>query len=168
MWGEDGVWSSKPEVARPDILVLQIGLHTCTHAFSPDAVNETMILQHETQIPILFDAVKTAVNRPRGDSKPQTTVIISTAGRLLTKDPRSDHCTWRFNRIAAHEAHKHGFTVFEREELEHRFLFKSEHAPAELVSVQPDVHLDIPGPQIIATALLNMISCLALNGTRLK
>ena len=41
-----------------------------------------------------------------------------------------DHCTWRFNRRMAIEAHKFGFAVFEREEVERRLLFKSDaHFP---------------------------------------
>jgi hypothetical protein len=166
VFGPEGVWSATPETARPDVLVLQIGLHTCVHAFTEKAINETMIHQHEAQIPVLMDAVKAAVERPRTDGKQPTTVIVSTAGRQMTSDPRSDHCTWKLNRIVAHEAHKRGFPVFEREELEHRLLFKSEHAPPVNLNVKPDVHLDIPGPQIVATTLLNFISCLALNGSQ--
>ncbi len=71
-------------------------------------------------------------------------------------DPRANRCQWRLNRIAAHHAHLNGFPVFEREEIEHRLLFKSEFSPYHK-PVNPHIHLDIPGPQIVSTALLAMV-----------
>ncbi len=166
LFGESGVWSIQPETRRPDVLVLQMGLHTCIHAHSQATdVDTTLIQKHESQVKVLLAAVQGAVNRTRSDGKPKTTVIVSTSGRQLSGDPRSDRCVWRFNRIVAHEAHKQSFIVFEREEIEHRLLFKSEFSITENVVVKPDMHLEVPAPQILATSLLHMISCLELNGT---
>lgn len=61
------------------------------------------------------------------------------------------------NRIAAHQAHLNGFPVLEREEIEHRLLFKSEFTPYHK-NINTHIHLDIPGPQIVSTALLAMVN----------
>ena len=94
----------------------------------------------------------------------QTTVIIITGGRLGNPDPQLDRCAWTFNRQAAYVAHQHGFIVFEREEIERRLLFKSEYNE-EHRTIKPDLHLANPAPQIVATSLLGMVSCLAKNVT---
>ena len=79
------------------------------------------------------------------------------AGSYLTAD-----CIWRFNRMVAQEAHKQGFVVFEREEIERRLLFKSEHYdPTKVLKFA--LHLENPAPNIIATSLLTLISCLRKN-----
>ena len=70
-----------------------------------------------------------------------------------------DTCSWRFNRFLAHGAHTEGFTVFEREELEHRILSKSEFFKSE-GTVVPSQILEKPAPQIVGSALLTLISCL--------
>ena len=73
-----------------------------------------------------------------------------------------NECSWRFNRILTHEAHKQGFAVLEREEIERRLLFKAEHyIPTR--NMKPNLHLETPAPNIIATALLTLISCLKKN-----
>lgn len=78
-------------------------------------------------------------------------------------DPRIDACSWRFNRLLAKAAHTQGFVVLEREEIERRLQFKSEHNPV-FKSMKPGLHLENPSPQIIATSLLSLISCLRRGG----
>ena len=64
-----------------------------------------------------------------GSEGSKTTVVIQTAGRIGNSDPHADACSWRFNRILAYEAHRRGFVVLEREELERRLQYKSEYHP---------------------------------------
>eukprot|EP01035_Chromulina_nebulosa_P024247 gene24247-31520_t len=157
VFGESGVWGTNVSQPRPDVLVLQMPLHTCVHGLDPHREghhNASMIQRHEEDTAVLMRAVKAAVDRP-----PKTTmVIVMTGGRNFIKgnDPRVNRCQWRLNRIAAHHAHLNGFPVFEREEIEHRLLFKSEFSPYNK-PVTPHIHLDIPGPQIVSTALLAMV-----------
>lgn len=158
---ETGKWSTDKNVRRPDILTFEVGLHTCVHSCHP-TLNETTIKRHEEDIPLLMKAVKTAVDRHPTQSGLPTIVIVSTAGRAGNPEPKINQCAWRYNRILAHEAHKHGFVVLEREEIERRLLFKSEHYP-ESSSIWPKLHLDPPSPQIIGTSLLALISCLRKN-----
>ena len=83
-------------------------------------------------------------------------------GRTGNDEYLQDECIWRFNRILTHEAHKQGFAVLEREEIERRLLFKAEHyIPTR--NMKPNLHLETPAPNIIATALLTLISCLKKN-----
>jgi hypothetical protein len=122
-----------------------------------------MVKQHEDDIPTLMRAIRTAIDRPTNSPFGKTKVIVSTAGRTGHPDIGVQKCSMRFNRIVAREAHAQGFAVLEREEIEHRFLFKSEVYP-NYRTTKPGLHLDSPGPQIVATSLLEMISCLRANG----
>lgn len=167
LFGETGLWqrqnisTKEPLPRHPDVLVIQTGLHTCNHAWSQTAINQTMIDTHERDLKTLMQAVRAAVDR----SKQPTTVIIQTAGRMGNSDDRGDHCTWRFNRVAAHEAHLQGFVVYEREEIERRLLFKSEYY-AGFRSIKPNLHIEAPSPQIVGTGLLALVACLRRNGTQ--
>jgi hypothetical protein len=162
------------ELRRPDILVIEVGLHTCFHAWDNNAktINDEYVVKHENDLPVLFNSIKKAISRPNRDNTTykgiggtkngETLVIISSAGRIGTGAVALDQCSWRFNRQLSIEAHKAGFPVFEREEIERRLLFKSDshmksHTPKY---IKPGMHLDAPGPQIIATSLLSLISCL--------
>jgi hypothetical protein len=88
----------------------------------------------------------------------RTIVIISTVG-LTYFIPRVDDCISRFNRIVTDEAHRRGFPVFERAEIERRLMFKSHWNPKP--ALVNDVHLVQPGPAISSTSLLAMITCLS-------
>lgn len=142
-------------------------------------VDQTTIAHHEKQIKTFLMAVKAAVTRTEkqyfnSSQAVTTTVIISTTSRSLVGNAKADRCIWKLNRIAAKEAHQLGFNVFEREEIEHRLLFKSEHivslhnsGAGANVSVVPkiitplyDAIFTAPAPQIVATSLLEMIGCL--------
>lgn len=111
-----------------------MGLHTCFHSWNHDheKINGTMIHNHQQDLRLLMEAIHRAVGRPAvaaADATLRTTVILQTAGRIGNSDPLADYCSWRFNRILAYEAHRMGFVVLEREELERRLQFKSEYHP---------------------------------------
>jgi len=156
------------ELRRPDIFVFEVGLHTCFHAWdnTHKVLNEAYILKHEADLPKLFRAITAAITRPTADNSTypgtETLVIVSTAGRIGNEDSGLDHCSWRWNRQLAIEAHKAGFPVFEREEIERRLLFKSDvhMASHQGKYIKPGMHLAAPSPQIVATSLMAMISCL--------
>lgn len=164
VYNETGKWSNDPNVRRPDILTFEVGLHTCVHSVTANSVNHTTIKRHEEDIPKLMQAVRTAVDRQQTSDGVPTMVIVSTAGRAGGPDVRYDRCSWRYSRILAHEAHKQGFVVLEREEIERRLMFKSEHYD-NTRSISLKLHLEAPSPQIVGTALLALISCLRKNVT---
>lgn len=154
---------------RPDIFVNQMALHVCFHAYNPQyrTINETYVQYHESTLPTVMGAIRDAIERPLPDGTPipkdqQTKVIIATSGRIGNPDLNLDNCIWKFNRQLTMEAHAAGFPVFDREEIERRLLRKSDaflgrHSGG---TIKPNMHLPAPGPQIVATALLAMISCL--------
>lgn len=165
LFGVNGRWraNNTEDDPHPDILVIQVGLHTCVHSWSPDSQNLTMIATHERDLVTLMANVREAVDRTPAHM-PRTTVIIQTAGRMGNSDARGDHCTWRFNRLAAHEGHKQGFVVLEREEIERRLQYKSEYN-VNFRYIKPNLHIENPAPNIVGTALLALVACLARNGT---
>jgi len=165
LFGTSGRWSNDTAERRPDILTFEVGLHTCFHAHLGDGkpLNQTLIEKHEKDLPKLMTGIREAIERPNARGT-KTQVILVTGGRIGNPDHALDQCSWRFNRVAAREAHAQGFSVFEREEIERRLLFKSEHYVAHR-TMKPQLHLENPAPQIIATALLGLISCLRKNET---
>jgi hypothetical protein len=164
VYNNTGRWLLDKSDRRPDILTFEVGLHTCVHAVENGVANMTTIKRHEADIPKLMKAVKNAIQRHPTVSGGETMVIVSTAGRSYNREDEKDKCSWHYNRVLAHEAHKHGFVVLEREEIERRLLYKSEHY-VEVRTMKPILHLENPAPNIIATTLLNLISCLRKNGT---
>ena len=97
-------------------------------------------------------------------------VIFITSGRLFRTGNSLNmlddlfNCTSFFNKKIIKRAKENGYAIFDREELERRFLYKSEHESIFKV-VEPAIHLPTPVPQIIATALLSFITCLTTNTT---
>lgn len=172
LFGPEGLWpassttdSSVTVPAHPDIFVIQAGHSTCLHSNDPDKaktelhLDDATVQQHTQDVHKLFQALHSAVTRPHMRTK----VIVSTTPRVLTGNPKADRCVYKLNRIIAREAHRSGFVVLEREEMEHRIMFKSE-ASEDLKEV-----IDIAEPptnHIIATSLLSLISCLEKNGTQ--
>ncbi len=172
LFGPEGLWpvvsaadSSAPVAAHPDIFVIQAGHSTCLHSNQPDRaktelhLDDATIQQHAQDVPKLFQAIHAAVTRPNV----HTTVIVSTAPRVMTGNHKADRCVYRMNRIIAREAHRHRFVVLEREEMEHRIMFKSE-ASEDLKDVMEIA--EPPTNHIVATSLLSLISCLQKNGTQ--
>lgn len=138
-------------------------------------VNETMINSHASLVSFLMNDIKEAVTSgiyvsPKRDSLFQrvanvTLVLVTTTG--MTYIPRVDICINQFNRIILDEAHKHGFPVLDRAEIERRLLRRSLGHPRPVL--KNSVHLEKPAPAITSTALLNMISCLIkTNATKSK
>ena len=175
VFGEKGIWHADPVAAgpdagrQPDVLTLQTGMHTCWHA-DPSGiyskklqqVNETMIDAHYKQLQKLYSSTRNAVNRRAVNGTTATMVIVLTSGFSGKKVGSSsiDDCIQRFNRRAAELAHQYGFAVLERGEIERRIMYKSEFAQAGKELLMSDMHLDMPVQAIIATSLLNMITCL--------
>jgi hypothetical protein len=164
LFGADGLWKlNSTAKSFPDYLVVHVGLHTCVHSWTPQSTNYNMIKRHEKEIALMVDKITDAINRtPNHLTK--TTVIFQLPGRGGGSNPRQDHCSREFNRILAKEAHRGGYTVIEREELERRMLFKSEFL-GDFRVLKPNLHLESPAPNIIATSLLGLIGCLIRNGT---
>jgi hypothetical protein len=160
LFGEGGKWSNDTTIRAPDILTFEVGLHTCVHGYD----NATTVKRHEDEVPLLMTAVHGAIQRHKTIYGKQTMVIVSTGGRGEYGNVKMSECSWRFNRILAHEAHKRGFVVLEREEIERRLLFRSEHYVTTR-SIKPVLHLENPASNIIATSLLVLISCLRKNET---
>jgi len=176
VFGDKGPWHSNPIAAgpdagrQPDVLTLQTGLHTCWHA-DPDgqyskhlkAVNQTLIHAHIQQLETLYSAVRKAVDRRAVNGTAATQVIVVTSGASgkVVGTTRIDECILHFNRKAAALAHKHGFAVLERGEIERRFMFKNLYVDEGEELLKSDMHLEMPVQVIVASTLLNMISCLS-------
>lgn len=122
-----------------------------------------MLHKHTYDIAVMMAAVHAAVDRVPSHM-PRTNVIIQLPGRAGNTDNRGDACSRSFNRILAFQAHRHGFVVLEREEIERRLLIKSEYY-GDHRTMKPNLHLENPGPNIVGTSLLGLISCLERNGS---
>lgn len=173
LFGETGPWNKKSAERRPDILTVQMGMHTCWHAhtrnshahglqdFSPSNVNHSTIERHVAGIPLLMDAIRHAVDRP-GVNRTKLVVLVTSGGSGITNASLVDDCILRVNRAVSIEAHKRGFAVLERGEIERRLMFKS------LQSNEPfivhEMHLAQPAQNIVATCLLKMFRCLESSG----
>ena len=149
---------------HPDVLVIEMGHAVCTHPTDPAAEPNLDKDKLVEQLKSLFDGVSAAIGRPAGAAEPaqRTTVIVSTAPRIAGANHATDTCVYRANRILAREAHRHGFVVLEREEMEHRLMFK-QGASDDLKELIP--MSEPPTHHIVATSLLSLIGCLARNGT---
>ena len=155
-------------------MLIQTGLHTCFHAFttSKNYINNSMIIQHQNDIPQLMKLIKTAIQRPYINNtfdlrRAEPLIIFMTTGRTGIYDSKADECITKFNRILVKEAHLHGFVVLEREEIEKRLMFKSEHY-YQTASTKLKLHLDKPSAEIIGTSLLALVSCIKRNSTDIK
>ena len=128
--------------------------------------NETLINSHASLVSVLMRDIKEAItnNIVNVSSKHDNTtkrkanitqVLVTTTG--MTFIPRVDICINQFNRIILDEAHKQGFPVLDKAEIERRLVSRSLGHPKP--AIKNSVHLDKPGPAIISTALLHIISC---------
>ena len=133
-----------------------------------------MIKKNLDDFEILMRNVRDAINRrhqhdkEKGKPKPVTRVVVVTSGATYTDkegSERMEHCILRMNRAAARTAHKYGFAVLERGEIERRFMYKSLGTANPLLA--PEMHLAQPVQNIIATCLLNMLTCLSTNATKM-
>ena len=141
-------------------MTVQFGLHTCYHAnnvkseYDYSVVNDSLVNTHIDSIKNLMTAIRTAIDRP--SIKRTKAVVIVTSGAMGVTN--MDECILRVNRVAADEAHKHGFAVLERGEIERRLMYKSRGSASPFMKT--DMHLDQPAQSVISTCLLKLITCL--------
>ncbi len=175
-WSDKGPWVSGfagEGVRRPDLLTVQLGLHTCWHAIPEgfysrhlNATNTTMIQQHVDGIWKLMSSMRKALDKPSmvsndgGAVRNSTTVIVLTSGAsgLGVEGLRTDACIQKVNRAANDAAHAYGFAVLDRGEIERRLMYKSNYASTPLIP--EEMHLIQPAQNIIATLLMHLYSCL--------
>lgn len=174
------------EERRPDLFTVQFGLHTCTHA-NPEGPhshhlhtpNHTMMAQHLTQIEPLVASIRKAIDFPvaveednnsssSSTTQPKNTkkrnkthVIFLTSGMSGqgSKGILTDACIQTMNSKLSEVAHRYGFAVLERGEIERRLMFRSSFSANPLLPIG-DSHLIQPAQNIIATSLLHLYSCL--------
>ncbi|KAJ1411413.1 hypothetical protein B484DRAFT_455620 [Ochromonadaceae sp. CCMP2298] len=177
MWlfGEQGPWVGGFEgegKRRPDILTLQMGLHSCWHANADhlSQANVSMVEQHMQDAVVLMKRVREVVEEDSrapslaGESTTKTQVVVVTAGSVGevmhgTRDALAiDACVGRFNRAVERAAHEQGFAVLERGEIERRLMYKSQHAAVPLL--RNEMHLPQPAQNLVSTCLLSLIACL--------
>jgi hypothetical protein len=168
LWGESGPWGSKntwENDRNPDILVVQVGLHVCWHGYPAgfyskhlQSPNTSFVTDHFSNIDKLVKAVDKAV---RENLKSSTIVVFMTAGATYVENSASmDECIVRQNRMLSNAAHKYGFAVLERGEIERRLMYKSVQAEEGMAPLTPDVHLAQPAQNIVASSLLRLLTCL--------
>lgn len=170
---EKAPWTTKKKERRPDILTIQTGMHACWHADPAGLYSEHLKKQNTSMIGLniknmdkLMKDVRTAVNRrfeydkSKGNGEPATRVVVVTSGATYQeKGAGIENCILKMNRAAANAAHKQGFAVLERGEIERRFMFKSLETDRPYLT--PEMHLAQPVQNIIATCLLNILTCLS-------
>jgi hypothetical protein len=187
VFGNNGIFNIDPIKAgkdagrKPDILTLQTGMHTCWHAH-PDGkysknlngiFNQTMYDEHIEGIEKLFNLTRNAINRRSSGNitypETTTTVIVLTSGAThrIEGSISLDHCIKKLNRITTTLANKYGFAVLDRGEIEQRLMYKTIGTNGLINNkyntnglLEENLHLPMPAQTIIATCLLNMITCL--------
>ena len=140
---------------------MEFGLHTCAHAFQQregSPVNQSMADTHYENIPKLMRSIRTAIERPGVNRTAMVIIVTSGASGDKVDGEKVDTCITKFNRRAADEAHKQGFAVLERGEIERRLLHKSYGSDNPLLEI--DMHLGQPAQALIATCLLRLMTCL--------
>jgi hypothetical protein len=176
LWGPEGPWIAGfpgEGTRRPDVLTVQLGMHSCWHSL-PEGLysrhltepNETQIARHLEDITTLMKSIRKAVDfqlEVAADDKgyrPRTRVIAVTSGAtgMEVSGATVDTCVLRFNRAVTAAAHAQGFAVLDRGEIEHRLMHGSVLAAHPVL--KPDMHLPQPGQNIVATCLLDMVRCL--------
>jgi hypothetical protein len=158
---------------RPDILTVQLGLHTCWHAV-PEGYNSqhlkqtntSMIEAHLQSVATLLRTLRETVGRvaaQEGKSRMLVVVITSGSTGMGTRGLATDACIQQFNREATAVAHQFGFPVLDRGEIEHRLMVKSVYSKQPILG--SDLHLPHPAPELVATSLLHLIECMERNGS---
>jgi hypothetical protein len=175
LFGDQGPWVRGfpgEGKRRPDVLTLQMGLHSCWHAHADhlSTPNMSMVEQHLKDAVVLMRRVRSVVDGESqatpiaGESTGRTTVIVVTAGSVGgimhgTRDAVTiDACVQRFNRVVEKAAHEVGFAVLERGEIEHRLMYKSQFATSP--TLKNEMHLPQPAQNLVSTCLLSLVSCL--------
>ena len=123
--------------------------------------NSSMIESHIDSIPKLMRAIRSAIERP-GENRTRHVIIVTSGSSGTAKATLVDECIVKVNRVTADEAHRHGFAVLERGEIERRLLHKSIGSKNPFLSVA--MHLGQPAQSIVATAMLKLLTCLETIG----
>ena len=145
-------------------MTVQFGLHTCTHSHERSlhkndytVANDSMIEMHIASIPKLMKSIRHAIDRP-GVNRTKAVIIVTSGASGLNKSHSINDCVIRINRATTEEAHKFGFAVLDRGEIERRLMHKSIGSSSPLVMI--DTHLGQPAQSIVATCLLKILTCL--------
>lgn len=170
-------------IRRPDVLTLQMGMHSCWHAI-PEGhyskhlheANASMIEAHLLAVPKLMKTVRQAIEQDVAPAKAtegqqeqtRTTVIVLTSGstQMGLTSPATDICIERFNRVVTKAAHENGFAVLDRGEIERRLMHKSTIAESPIL--KPEMHLPQPGQNLVSTCLLHLMTCLGNTTANMK
>jgi hypothetical protein len=161
LFSTGGPWTNTGPQS-PDLLVLQVGRSTCAHSMDSRKASTEMHLDetargvHVKQIEGLMDAVKEAMKRA-GRSK--HSVLVVTAPRVVVGNYAADSCMWEVNRRIARAAHRRGFAVLEREEIEHRLGYRMEHS-VDLFGREGFTPVEPPSAGVVTTTLVSMLQCL--------
>ena len=175
LWGGTGPWGLNPHSRRPDVVLVETGIHTCAHARSDRVLGPAVIEKGRADALVLLSAIKNATSRPfvvnvsdsmlsdkntAGSAQyvllPPTMVVIVTAGDEY-RSAEVDECIAKINEFVSSEARQLGFVVFPRGELERRLMHKSRYADYPLL--KPDIHISDPAPRIVCSAILALLSC---------
>ena len=102
-----------------------------------------------------------------GGNETATQVIVVTSGAVYKNHGTTslDECILRMNRASVDLAHKYNFAVLERGEIERRFMYKSLYTDKPVVL--EDMHLPMPIQTIVATTLLNLMTCLSSDPSKI-
>lgn len=158
-----GIGSESNSQPRPDLLVIQMGRMGCFLAHNGSNADESQVKLLNDKAHNIAEILKMVVKTHRALHDANTTVIFSLPSRNHLDNHASNVCTWNLNRIIAFAAHLRNIVVLEREELEHRLLFKSEFSNPSFLKPQPD--LDTPAPQMLTASLLSIYTCVLANTT---
>ncbi len=176
LFNENGPWRKGfpgEGIRRPDLLTIQMNMHSCWHAYNEGIYsqhlqqpNVTMIEQHKNDIWKLMAAVRTAVDtRVNNDPKMNaTTVIVLTSGftGYGFSTTKTDACIQQLNRVTTEAANSYGFAVLDRGEIERRMMYKSLYADNPVFP--NEMHLIQPAQNLISTLLLQLYRCLHASG----
>jgi hypothetical protein len=117
-----------------------------------------MIDTHIADIPRLMAAVRMAIERPTSANRTSMVVVLTSGATGMANSSSIDECILKMNRAVADAAHKQGFAVLERGEIERRLMYKSIQAQRPYLTVE--MHLPQPVQNVIATCLLKVLTCL--------
>ena len=120
-----------------------------------------MIDAHIDSIPKLMKSIRNAIDRP-GENRTRHVVIVTSGSSGTANGTLVDECILKMNRVTADEAHRRGFAVLERGEIERRLLHKSLGSRNPFLPV--GMHLGQPAQSIVATALLKLLTCMETVG----
>ena len=171
LWGNRGPFLA--DSRSPDYVIISVGMHSCLHYHEHlTDTNDNGSQKHEDlvqkELALLMTALSEYIERLRGYGR-KSEIIFMTTGRLHNHESdeiaqfQLDKCILKFNRFVSTLAHRQGFVIFEREEVERRLLSKSSHLMGQL-----GISLPKPAPEIVATSLLAMIACLQKGRLRNK